>query len=63
MPRALVDADGDVREIAIAESSRLFRLDEAARTALARAKFQPYLENGRGISVRVLAPFNFYLER
>ncbi len=61
--RVLIDGDGNVRDIAIAESSGFFRLDEAARTALARAKFQPYLENGRGISVRVLAPFNFYLER
>jgi len=48
--RFLVDPDGKVMESAIARSSGYWRLDEAARTALALCKFEPAMLDGKPTS-------------
>lgn len=61
--RVLVDESGKARQLSIHESSGHQRLDNAARDAVARAVFKPYIANGLAQRVYVLIPIEFALNR
>jgi protein TonB len=60
--RVLINAQGQAERIELQHSSGSARLDEAARQAVLRAVFQPYLENGRPVPVFALIPISFQLD-
>jgi protein TonB len=57
--RVLVDERGRAQEISVLKSSGHPRLDEAARTAVRRALFKPYLESGVARAAVVNVPIEF----
>jgi protein TonB len=57
--RVLVDALGRPAQIQLERSSGYSRLDEAARTAVQKALFQPYEVNGVAQPAQVLIPIVF----
>lgn len=59
--RVLVDVNGKPQQAIVAESSGYSRLDEAAVTAVRKALFEPYSENGRALAVWVRVPITFNL--
>jgi protein TonB len=61
--RVLVDERGKAEQLSIHESSGHERLDNAARDAVARAVFKPYIANGLAQRVYVLIPIEFALNR
>lgn len=60
--RVLVDEHGKPGAVDIVRSSGFGNLDEAGRTAVRRALFKPYLEDGHGVSVYVIVPLRFQLD-
>jgi periplasmic protein TonB len=60
--RVLVNDKGRAERIELQRSSGVARLDEAARNAVARAVFKPYLEDGKAIAVYVIVPIGFQLD-
>ena len=60
--RVLINALGRAEQIEIIQSADSARLDEAARQAVMRAIFKPYLENGRPLAVFAIVPIRFHLE-
>ena len=60
--RILIDDRGRAERIELHESSGSARLDQAAREAVQRARFKPYIENGRAIAVFAIVPIAFKLE-
>jgi protein TonB len=58
----LVDPEGLPREVQVAQSSGFERLDRAAVAGVQRARFQPYLENGRALAGWARIPVPFTLE-
>jgi protein TonB len=63
MLRVLIDEQGNACSIEIETSSGYARLDDAAREAVSRALFRPYVEDGRPRRAVVLIPIEFYLNR
>src|SRR5690606_14120759 len=63
MLRVLIDEKGAACSIEIESSSGYARLDRAAREAVARATFRPYVEDGEPRRAVVLIPIEFYLNR
>jgi protein TonB len=63
MLRVLIDEQGNACSIEVENSSGYARLDDAAREAVARATFRPYVEDGRPRRAVVLIPIEFYLNR
>ena len=63
MLRVLIDEKGNACSIEIETSSGHARLDHAAREAVARAAFRPYVEDGEPRRAVVLIPIEFYLNR
>jgi periplasmic protein TonB len=63
MLKVLVDESGRACSIEIESSSGYARLDHAAREAVARAAFRPYVEDGAPRRAIVLVPVEFYLNR
>ncbi|PZN31328.1 MAG: energy transducer TonB [Proteobacteria bacterium] len=61
--RVLIDEAGKARRIEIQSSSGYARLDAAAREAVERAAFRPYIENGAPRQALVLIPIEFSLQR
>jgi protein TonB len=61
--RVLVDESGRAKEIEIYRSSGHRPLDEAARDAVLRAVFKPYIENGVSRAAFVMIPIEFSLTR
>lgn len=61
--RVLIDEQGNARSIDIESSSGHQRLDHAAREAIERAAFRPYLEDGTPRRALVLIPVEFALNR
>lgn len=61
MLRVLIDEQGTACSIEIESSSGYARLDRAAREAVARAAFRPYIEDGEPRRAVVLIPIEFYL--
>jgi protein TonB len=57
--RVLVDAFGRPAQIQLERSSGYSRLDEAARTAVAKALFRPHEVNGIAQPAQVLIPIEF----
>jgi periplasmic protein TonB len=61
--RVEIDEQGTACSIEIETSSGHARLDEAAREAVARAAFRPYMEGGTPRRALVLIPIEFSLNR
>jgi protein TonB len=61
--RALIDEQGKVIRMVLAQSSGINRLDEAAMDAVQRARFYPYRENDVAITVWAQIPITFTLKR
>jgi protein TonB len=59
--RVLIDEKGHPREVRIERSSGHRRLDEAAREAVSRAVFRPYVEGGVALPAIVIIPIEFAL--
>jgi protein TonB len=59
--RVLIDERGTACDVAIETSSGHERLDKAAREAIARAEFRPYIEDGVARRAMVLIPIEFSL--
>ncbi|MBY0572514.1 MAG: energy transducer TonB [Undibacterium sp.] len=59
--QVLVNEKGRAEKVDIIKSSGFPRLDEAAKLALLRALYKPYLENGRAIAIIATASINFSL--
>jgi periplasmic protein TonB len=63
MLKVLIDERGNACEIEIESSSGHARLDHAAREAVSRAAFRPYVEDGSPRRALVLIPIEFSLNR
>ena len=61
--RVLIDEQGVACSIEIETSSGSARLDHAAREAVERAAFRPYIEDGSPRRAFVLIPIEFSLNR
>ncbi|MBC3921083.1 energy transducer TonB [Undibacterium sp. CY18W] len=59
--RILVNEKGVAEKVDIQKSSGSNRLDEAAKTAILRAIFKPYLEDGKALTVIATATISFTL--
>lgn len=59
--RVLIDPSGHAARIDVHQSSGFSRLDHAAREAVERAEFKPYVENGLVQAAFVLIPIEFSL--
>ena len=59
--RILINERGRAEKVEVQKSSGSVRMDEAARTAVMRATFRPYLEDGKAIPVYAIVPINFTL--
>ena len=59
--RVLVNEKGQAEKVDIQKSSGFNRLDEAARIAVMRALFKPYVEDGKPLMVLATAVVNFSL--
>jgi periplasmic protein TonB len=60
--RALVEADGRVREASVERSSGYPSLDKAARESVLGALFRPYMHNGIARAALVIVPVEFALK-
>lgn len=63
MVRVYIDEDGLPRNAQVTQSSGHARLDEAAVTAVNKARFKPYTENGRPTAGWAFIPLTFDLEK
>jgi protein TonB len=63
MLRVMIDERGVACSIEIESSSGYTRLDHAAREAVSRAAFRPYVEDGAPRRALVLIPIEFSLNR
>jgi protein TonB len=61
MLRVLIDASGHATAVEIYKSSGHPRLDEAARAAVARAVFKPYMDGGTARAAAAFVPVEFTL--
>jgi protein TonB len=61
MLRVLIDENGHAKAVEIYKSSGHPRLDEAARAAVARAIFKPYVDGGIARSAAAIVPVEFSL--
>ncbi|WP_116812756.1 energy transducer TonB [Steroidobacter cummioxidans] len=61
--RVVIDEHGEASSIEIETSSGHARLDDAARDAVLRAAFRPYVEDGEPRRALVLIPIEFALNR
>jgi protein TonB len=59
--RVLIDESGHAKAVGIYKSSGHPRLDEAARAAVARAIFKPYVDAGIARAAAVMVPVEFSL--
>jgi len=59
--RVLIDEAGHVRTIEVYRSSGHPRLDEAARAAVARAVFKPFMDGGVARAAAAIVPVEFSL--
>ena len=63
MLRVMIDEKGVACSIEVESSSGYARLDHAAREAVSRAAFRPYVEDGAPRRAMVLIPIEFSLNR
>ncbi|HWT71601.1 MAG TPA: energy transducer TonB, partial [Oxalicibacterium sp.] len=61
--RVLINEKGRAEKIDVQKSSGSLRMDDAARDAVMRALFKPYIEDGKAIPVYAIIPINFTLSR
>jgi protein TonB len=61
MLRVLIDESGHAKSVEIYTSSGHPRLDEAARAAVARAVFKPYMDGGTARAAAAFVPVEFTL--
>jgi protein TonB len=59
--RVLISTEGSVIDVSVRTSSGHSRLDEAAISAVRRAQFKPYTENGVAYRAMADIPFDFVL--
>ncbi|WP_443113061.1 energy transducer TonB [Herbaspirillum seropedicae] len=59
--RVTVNTSGRAEKVEITKSSGYSRLDDAARNAIMRAVFKPYIENGKAITVSTVGSLAFRL--
>lgn len=60
--RVLVDEKGRPERIEIQKSSGSARLDDAARQAVARALFKPFIDDGKAAAAFAIVPITFQLD-
>lgn len=60
--RVLVDEQGRPEQIIVQQSSGSPRLDDAAKQAVRRALFKPFIDNGKAISAFAIVPITFELQ-
>ncbi|CAL60545.1 putative Periplasmic protein TonB [Herminiimonas arsenicoxydans] len=61
--RVLINEKGRAERVEVQKSSGSLRMDDAARDAVMRALFKPYLEDGRPAPAFAIVPINFTLNR
>ncbi len=61
--RVLINEKGRADKVEIQKSSGSLRMDDAARDAVMRALFKPYLEDGKPTPAYAIVPINFTLNR
>jgi protein TonB len=61
--RVLINEKGRAERVEVQKSSGSLRMDDAARDAVLRALFKPYLEDGKAIPVYAIVPINFTLSK
>jgi protein TonB len=59
--RILVNDKGRPERIEVQKSSGSTRLDEAARQAVSRAVFKPFIEDGKPVAAYAIVPIKFQL--
>lgn len=59
--RVLVNEKGRPEQAEVQRTSGSARLDEAARLAVLRAVFKPFMENGRAVAAYAIVPIRFQL--
>jgi protein TonB len=60
--RVLVNTHGRAERVELQKSSGSTRLDEAAKQAVLRALFKPYVEDGKALPVFATIPIKFQLD-
>jgi periplasmic protein TonB len=60
--RVLVNDKGRPERVDVQQSSGSMRLDEAARQAVLRAMFKPFMEDGRPVPAYAIVPIRFQLD-
>lgn len=60
--RVLVNEKGRPERVDLHKSSGIARLDEAARKAVMRALFKPFIEDGKAVPAYAIVPINFQLD-
>lgn len=61
--RVLINEKGRAEKVDVQKSSGSERMDEAARQAVMRALFKPYVEDGKPTPAFAIVPINFTLNR
>lgn len=61
--RVFIDEAGMPRQVHVQQSSGFARLDEAAVSAIQKARFKPYSDNGQPVAGWALVPLSFDLEK
>lgn len=61
--RVLINEKGRAEKVEVQKSSGSLRMDDAAREAVMRALFKPYLEDGKPAPAFAIVPINFTLNR
>ena len=61
--RIFIDEAGLAKNVQVNRSSGHPRLDEAALSAVQKARFKPYTENGRAVAGWAFIPLEFELEK
>jgi periplasmic protein TonB len=62
MVRLFINESGVVEKVALAQSSGIHRLDQAALDAGMRVRCKPFIEFGKAIKVTAIQPYIFRLE-
>ena len=62
MVRLFINESGAVEKVALAQSSGIHRLDQAALDAGMRVRCKPFIESGKAIKVTAIQPYIFRLE-
>jgi protein TonB len=62
MVRLFINESGAIEKVALAQSSGIHRLDQAALDAGMRVRCKPFIEFGKAIKVTAIQPYIFRLE-